>query len=283
MKRYYKLSQRIITSFLVISLFLQSCSKRTNTPIDIKKEQTDKQPDLRIAKSSEKNVLQLPAEIWEYILLYVGYSDINTCRQVNRCFYGLIMRETSVSLVGIDNKLTLVNSENNWAIKKEIDFSSWRWKLRRIKPETFPRFFFYQLMRNVRHLPKELWPYLQGSNVHTVSFYTNPLFEVFDHSLRSTGVIDFAKNLHGTKVHTVNLKRNILRAQGFADFFKNLNGTSVKAVDLSYNQIEDAAAITLAKHLQGTNVEIINLSGNSIRKATRQLLEEQYPHIKWIF
>ena len=67
------------------------------------------------------------------------------------------------------------------------------------------------------------------------------------------------------------------------EFAKNLESTNVHTIDLSYNNIRSAAAVDFAKGLQGAKVHTVNLSMNNIDHKARQLLKKQYAHIKWKF
>jgi len=48
------------------------------------------------------------------------------------------------------------------------------------------------------------------------------------------------------------------------EFAKNLQGTNVHTVDLGWNKIGDMGAVEFAKNLQGTNVHTINIANNCI-------------------
>ena len=77
-----------------------------------------------------------------------------------------------------------------------------------------PTFFFYRLIGEVRNLPREFWPYLKGSNIHTV--------DLGSMSLGSEGAVEFVKNLKLTKVRVINLSTNGIGSKRIVEFAKNL-------------------------------------------------------------
>ncbi|ACE05560.1 cyclin domain protein F-box protein [Candidatus Amoebophilus asiaticus 5a2] len=116
---------------------------------------------------------------------------------------------------------------------------------------------------------------LQGTQVHKLDL---------SHSkIDNEGAIGLAKALQGTQVHTLNLMINEIGNEGAIGLAKALQGTQVHTLDLMANAIGNEGAIGLAKALQGTQVHTLGLSANQIGNATKQLLVEQYPHIKWKF
>ena len=55
-------------------------------------------------------------------------------------------------------------------------------------------------MGHITGLPKEFWPYLQGSSVHTL--------DLNDKQIGAEGASELAQHLPGSSVHTLDLKCN---------------------------------------------------------------------------
>jgi hypothetical protein len=97
---------------------------------------------------------------------------------------------------------------------------------------------------------------LQGTSVHTIDLAQN--------QIGATGAAELAKTLKGTSVHTISLWGNKIGDSGAAELAKNLKGTSVHTIDLGYNNIGDSGAAEFAKNLKGTSVHTITLNYNTI-------------------
>lgn len=70
---------------------------------------------------------------------------------------------------------------------------------------------------------------------------------------------------------------------GAVEFAKNLQGTNVHTINIANNCIGNEGSVEFAKNLQCTNVHKVNLSGNQLGTKTINLLIQQYPNITWIF
>ncbi|NEJ83230.1 hypothetical protein GR268_42900, partial [Rhizobium leguminosarum] len=121
---------------------------------------------------------------------------------------------------------------------------------------------------------------LKGTNVHTIDFSSNAI--IWGSLDELYGYEPYKRpNLKENKVHTVNLSGNRIGPEGAVAVVQALQGTKVHTLYLSDNQIGGEGAIGLAKHLQGSSIHTLDLRCNNIQLKTRQLLIEQYPHIKW--
>lgn len=98
-----------------------------------------------------------------------------------------------------------------------------------------------------------------------------------------TGAIDLVKCLSNTRIHTLNLSWNEINAKGAVEIIKCLPSTQIHTINLSWNNIGNSGAIELAKYLPNTRIHTLYFTNNWIDNATQQLLQEQYPNIKWIF
>jgi len=105
-----------------------------------------------------------PEELLPTILSYIPFPDILNFRGVNHLFYQLITDYIQVGLVGIANKPTVFFHTPSWVNDKTIDFR--KSKLSNLSPYTIPSFFFYRLLGNVKDLPQDFWPYIQGTQIH---------------------------------------------------------------------------------------------------------------------
>jgi len=193
------------------------------------------------------------------ILSIVPYPAILAVRQANRTFYKLTTGYDQPGLVGVENRPSQYQYSNTyiWSINEEIDFREY--KLSKLTSETIPSFPFYRLMGQVKNLPKEFWPYLEGTRVHTLDLSRN--------QIGAEGASQLAQHLQGTSVHTLDLSFNQIGDAGASQLAQHLQGTSVHTLDLSLNQIGTAGASQLAQHLEGTRVHILDLSWNQIGAA----------------
>jgi Ran GTPase-activating protein (RanGAP) involved in mRNA processing and transport len=195
-----------------------------------------------------------PPEIWQEVFSYLDFEGVLSARAVNRDWSELITGPRQAGVVGAENKPQHIIDTRGWTRKKEIDFTSN--KLAGLTPKTIPSFAFCHLMGHVRNLPQSFWPYLQGTQVHTVNLTCN--------DIDAQGAVGFAKHLQGTRVRTVDLSGNGIGDQGAVGFAKHLQGTRVRTVDLSENGVGSQGAVGFAKHLQGTRVHTVDLGGNYI-------------------
>jgi predicted RNA-binding protein len=276
--------------FLFISLLLQNCGRLESPPIQGEQESTETieqegqiSLSLKVEEQPENNPLPaIMPELWQYIFSYLDFEGVLAARSVSADWNGLITGYKQAGIVGVENKPSHIIDIKGWTRKKEISF--YCDNLDTIKTEAVPSFAFYCLMGEIRSLPQEFWPYLQGTNVHKVNFNRKKIGEKgateFARLLQATqvhtvdlcgseigaqGAEGFAKNLQGTRVHTVDLSWNKIGNQGVEGLTKHLQATQIHTINLSLNQIGDQGAIILAKHLQGTRVHTIDLSENEIR------------------
>jgi hypothetical protein len=292
MERRYFLPLLTIVYCLIVSLFSQSCSGSRNLPIQgeegpssiitivqEEKEQTEIGAQVSIIGANqqqerERNTLPtIMSELWQYIFSYLNFEGVLAARAVNKGWNELITGYRETGVAGVENKPSYNNNTGGWVKEKEVNLKSK--KLKRLVPATIPSFAFYHLMGDVRNLPRECWPYLQGTQVHTLALRHN--------KLKDEGMGELAYNLQGAKVHTLDLNGNYIGDRGAVEFALALQGTQVHTIYLGRNGIGDQGAIALSEHLQATQVHTVNLKGNNIGGATQQVLREQYPHIKWKF
>jgi hypothetical protein len=265
MKKRYLLPLLQAACFMLVSLILQSCGDSHNLllegeeeliTIESEEQGRRKRPRIEIEEDHEKNIIEqepgmdsfdvFPPEIWQYISSYLDFEGALSARAVNKDWNQLITGFREINIVGLENKPFHITHTSGWVKNKTIIFSSD--KLRTLTPATIPSFAFYYLMGQVEDLPEVYWPYLQETNVHTVDLSGNQVW--------GQVAIEFARLLQGSRVHTV---------------------------DLNSNYIDSQVAIQLARHLQETRVHTVDLQYNQIGANIKDLLVEQYPHIKWTF
>jgi hypothetical protein len=307
MKGNHNLSHQFIARILLISLFLQSCFTSMNLPNQeegLVVEQVEGRMEtvsMEAEKATELGKFEvLPIELLQEILTYVRAEEIKEVRGVNRAFYKLTTGYDQPGLVGVENRPSQYRNTDAWVINEEIDFS--KDKLSKLTPETIPSFAFYQLMGQVKNLPKEFWPYLQGTSVHTLDLSNNQIgaagasqiaqhlqgtkvhtLDLAGNQIGDADASELAQHLKGTSVHTLYLGDNEIGDSGASQIAQHLQGTSVHTLYLGDNEIGAAGASQLAHHLQGTSVHTLDLRWNNISDTTQQLLKEQYPHINWGF
>jgi Ran GTPase-activating protein (RanGAP) involved in mRNA processing and transport len=222
---------------------------------------------------------ELPNDVLNTVLSYVGCKAMGQVRNLNKAFYKHTTSYEAPGKVGTKNKpKTSIPTE--WAINKRvIDFN----EREELTPESILSFPFYQLTGMLLSPPLTFWPYIKGTSVHTVDLSNNQIgaqgaadlvkalqgtrvhtVDLSDNQIGAQGAVDLAKALQGTSLHTVNLSGNEIGAQGAADLAKALQGTSLHTVDLSDNQIGAQGAADLAKALQGTSLHTVYLQHNGI-------------------
>jgi hypothetical protein len=205
MNRNNKLRQQILFRILLISLFLQSCSSAINLSDQGERLETEqmegrlKITTMELEEASELgNFDMFPIELVQEILTYLSADQIKEVRGVNRAFYKLTTGYDQPGLLGVENRPNSIINTAYWLINKEIDFT--KDTLSKLTPETISSVAFYQLMGQVKNLPKEFWPYLQGSSVHTLNLRRN--------YIGAAGVSELAQHLQGSQVHTLSLSSN---------------------------------------------------------------------------
>jgi hypothetical protein len=92
-----------------------------------------------------------------------------------------------------------------------------------------------------------------------------------------------AQQLQGTNVQELELGGTDIGTEGAIELVKHLRGTNIHKLGLFINGIGNRGAMELAGYLQETNVHTIELGANGITYYMKKLLQEKYPHIKWIF
>jgi len=195
MYKSYRVGYEFIACILLVSLCLQSCGGSTNLSIEgednlaetttIEQEEEGSKGRRKRAKIEQvdsgleiieiqQEPLQeasntfniLPPEIWLEVFSHLNFKRILAARSVSHAWNELITGTPQISVVGVKNKTRHIIDTRGWVTKKKIDFSSD--KLRELMPATIPSFAFYLLMGKVGNLPQAFWPYLQGTNVHTL-------------------------------------------------------------------------------------------------------------------
>ncbi|NEJ82986.1 hypothetical protein GR268_41620, partial [Rhizobium leguminosarum] len=154
-------------------------------------------------------------ELWQYIFSQLDFEGVLAARSVSADWNELITGFRQAGIVGLENKPSHIIDRGGWVKgKEEIDFRDD--KLKTLTPATIPSFAFYHLMGHVRNLPQSFWPYLKGTNVHTLHLSIN--------QIEAVGAIELAKGLLGTQVHTLYLGGNKIGAIGASELAKALPG-----------------------------------------------------------
>jgi hypothetical protein len=274
MKKRYHLPLLQKAFFLFISLFLQNCGGSANLPLEGEQEPKGTIGQIEGQVSQESNPLPLiMPELWQEIFSYLDFEGVLAARAASSDWNRLITGYREAGIVGVENKPCHIIDARSWVKRRGIHFRSNQ--LKELTPAAIPSFAFYHLMGHVNKLPQIFWPYLSGTQVHTLILSFNEIGDA--------GAIELAKALPVTHVHTLDLNYNQIGAAGARELAKALPATHVHTLDLSWNQIGDAGAIELAKALSATRIRILSLGYNQIGADMQRLLEEQYPHIKWGF
>jgi len=202
MNQNNQLRQQILCGFLLISLFLQSCSSAINLSNQGERsadEQMEERIEITTMEGEEAteigNFEMFPIELVQEILTYLSADQIKEVRGVNRTFYKLTTGYDKPGLLGVENRPNPIITANYWVINKEIDFR--KDQLTKLTSKTIPSVAFYQLMGKVKNLPKEFWPYLQSTRVHTLDLGNNQVGDA--------GATQLAHHLQESSVHTLDL------------------------------------------------------------------------------
>ncbi|MHB9147351.1 MAG: hypothetical protein ACYC2U_02815 [Candidatus Amoebophilus sp.] len=223
-------------------------------------------------------IFNLPSELLEAILSYLSFYEMMLARQINYHFYTLTTGYNKVGAVGVENKPNRLINIPTWTLKHAIDFDKLKDKL-----ADMPSFVFYQLMREVKWLPKIYWSHLKETQLHKVVLFRD--------NEGATELAGFSKSLQKSNIRSLrlwfvrngvaatqfkNLKRNNklqesslynnnkLGDRGVGKWTRSLRGSNVQKFDLSDNKIGPVGAWKLGKGLRGTQVRKINLELNNI-------------------
>jgi hypothetical protein len=289
--------------FMLLSLFLQSCGGLGNLPLEgeeelttIEREEQGRRKRARIEVREEEQLVLMeqgqkvgsfdifPPEIWQEIFTYLDFEGVLMARAVNSDWNQLITDSRQTGIVGVKNRPQHIIDTRGWVKREEINFIDN--KLKGLTLATIPSFAFYYLMGHVENLRKELWPYLKGTNVHTLYLGQNNIgdagaielakalpetqmhtLDLSNNKIEATGASELARALLSTQVYTLNLGGNELGNAGAIELAKALPGTQVHTLDLGHNRIGDAGAIELAKALPNTQVHTLDLGWNQIGDA----------------
>jgi Ran GTPase-activating protein (RanGAP) involved in mRNA processing and transport len=301
MKKHYSSPLLQVACFLLVSLFLHNCGGSHNLPIEGEEkpsptttiDQKEAQ-EQSLTGQGLNNFNILPAELWQYIFLHLGFKEVLAARSVNTTWNELITGYREVGVVGLENKPYPTLNTQAWTRRKELNFATkrslrvqesiyksivtwmgnWLWKemndsLDKLTPINMPSFAFYRLIANVRHLPQAFWPYLQGTQIHKINLN--------DNHINTQQALTLAKHLQGTQVHTLDLGNNKIGDQGAERLIKYLQETNVHTLNLRANQLGAQGAVGLAKHLQGTQIHTLNLRENQLGA---QGVEELAKHLQ---
>ncbi|ACE06597.1 hypothetical protein Aasi_1280 [Candidatus Amoebophilus asiaticus 5a2] len=121
---------------------------------------------------------------------------------------------------------------------------------------------------------------LQGTQIEEVHVVSNRIGSSMD----SSAIIDFLKELRGTKVRVLNLRDNGLLFN-MVDVSDALIGTQVYTIDLSNNYIHIPmeSANLVGRNLYRTQIRYIDLMANPIESEVQQFLKQNFNRINWKF
>ncbi|MHB9148231.1 MAG: F-box protein [Candidatus Amoebophilus sp.] len=234
-------------------------------------------------KVKKKNILDLPSEMLEHICSYLTFKDVIKLKNTNHRFYTYITGYQKPGLVGVWHKPDFEEVVKTPTIEHNMNF-------KRFSIETIPSFFFYRFVRGVFNFPQAFWPYLQGTQIHTVSFMdsnsslnSNPekvqilcflkylretnvsTINLHNSGIEDTLLEEIAEELKNTNVHSINLSHNKITDTGVVNFINHVKKTSVNSISLTWLRMETESAVKCIEALQGTQVHTIYLNANSIK------------------
>ena len=312
MKKKFILSYKVLGIFILfISLFLQSCK---NSPVERKKQKIEDNKDKGKEKITNENeeeieleeerlgINDLAPELILKITSYLKGKDLQKMKFTNANIRNTLGNNMLFGQTGLKlnekDKDRLPKQASNWTLQQEINFKSP--KMSNLTPETMHTLFFYRMLGSVANLPEEFWPYIKGSNIHTLTFSTNVTSSLTPQELEK-----LATNIKGTKVRRIVLdnvaerhgstKRYARRSsvsvpvpystiKGFADI---LSKTNIEEFDVNLTHLTttDTESLTeLAATLLQTGVKKVSLTVRMDLKGKKKiedLLNIAYPEIIW--
>ena len=202
-------------------------------------------------KVRKKDILDLPSEMLEHICSYLTFKDVIKLKNTDHHFYTYITGYQKPGLVGVWHKPDFEEVVKTPTIEHNMNF-------KRFSVETIPSFFFYRFVRGVFNFPQAFWPYLQGTQIHTVSFMDS------NSSLNSNSekvqILCFLKYLKNTPVNTINLHNSGIEDTLLEEIAEKLKKTNVQSINLSHNKITGTGVVKFINHIKGTSVNSINLT-----------------------
>lgn len=198
-------------------------------------------------------------ELLKKIRLKLSYYDRLHFRQVNRKLYNIFSGYDQVGLRGVTNQPANNNDIYSSIYNYTIDFPE-AGESKEPMPktlDTIPSFIFYQVMKWIKKLPKEFWPYIKDTKIEILSLNW---MGITDEEVGQLG-----KYLQGSKVIGINLENNQITYKG--------------AEELAQNLLQ-----TYGNQDRSTIVQQVVLKDNSIESQEEQLdIKKKYPEIDWIF
>jgi Ran GTPase-activating protein (RanGAP) involved in mRNA processing and transport len=285
MKKHYSLPLLQGACFLLISLLLQSCGGSHNLPIEGEEELTtieleeqgrrkrarieglDQEHSLINQEQKSSTLPTIMPELWQEIFSYLDFEGVLAARSVSADWNKLITGYREAGIVGVKNKPFHIIDARSWVKREKINFRDN--KLGELTPATIPSFAFYHLMGHVKNIPQRFWPYLDGTQMHTLHLGSN--------QIRVAGAQELARALPDTQIRILYLGYNYIGNAGASELAKTLSATRVHTLNLGYNYIGDAGAIELAKALPATRVHTLNLRDNQVGDAGAIKLAKALP------
>jgi hypothetical protein len=156
------------------------------------------------------DIFNLPSELLEAILSYLSFHEMMLARQVNHRFYALATGYDKVGAIGVENKPNRPINTATWSLKHAIDFDKLKYKL-----VDMSSFVFYQLMREVKWLPKIYWSHLKETQLHKVVLFRD--------NEGATELAGFSKSLQESNIRSLRLwfVRNVVAVNQFKNLERN--------------------------------------------------------------
>jgi len=210
-----------------------------------------------VAKKVELFDIFEKEDIMKRVVSRLPLPDRLHLRLINRELHNLFSGYDQVGLRGVINRPVRTTDVYASIYEYTIEFPKTSKEKEERQPEetmpstldTIPSFIFYQLMKWVKKLPKEFWPYIEHTKIEKL--YLNWI-----------GITDGeAEQLGGY-----------------------LQRSKVIGINLQCNQITYVGALRFGQKLLETNVRQVVLKNNSIESQEEQSdIRKKCPGIKWIF
>jgi hypothetical protein len=207
-------------------------------------------------KPDKKDIFNLPPEILEHICSYLTFKDIIKLKNTNRAFYTYITGYSKPGLIGVLHKPDLKYILKTPTIDYNLNFKLF-------SAQAIPSFFFYQFVRGAFNCYQEFWPYLEGTNIQTVSFLNSNTY--FTKSTDRVQILDFLDYLKKTDINTINLQNSGIEDVMLEEIAEKLKSTSVHNISLAQNKITVPSIINFIKKLEDTKIGSINLNHLNLR------------------
>ncbi|OJW68574.1 MAG: hypothetical protein BGO68_02300 [Candidatus Amoebophilus sp. 36-38] len=252
---------------------------KLNNSGTLKQQVKKNKRDMNEEETAKLSLLDFPAELLEEIMSYLSFKEAMIIKALNPYFYEFITGYRQVGVVGVgeENKPYRSITNASWSLKHAINFSKLAPKL-----ATMPSFLFYQFAKRAINLPKAYWPYLEGTQFHTLVLCrdneSSVELEVLNKSLRESNIRTihvrfnqsgnaaalFKKFKRKKRLGKLSIHNIKVGDRGIDKWAKSLRGTEVQKFVVADSKMGPVGAWKIGRGLKGTQVREVDLRYNRI-------------------